>query len=387
MACLKDPDKNISFGNSRPLSDSNAADGITDDAVIFGMEDKANSFSIDEENSGFRLAFREQNDTGPIHGRRIEWQAYSRPGSTSMDVLIANFRRLIEKDHVFAMVNFAGGNATETLLHISREARVPYLFPHSGLVPPSGERYLFASYPNLESESLIMFRYLGKEFGAKRIAICHDRNVYGMFYVERLKSYASRFGYEFTGALPIESRNPGDLSGSLRALLETHPDAVFMGLYPDQAKAVMEAKAKLNWNGLMVSSGPLTDEQYLNLPDGKAEGTLGFCYYPDPMLSAAPGIIAYREAIARYGMGKTPNRYSLYGYVFGKLILEGLRRSGRELTREAYIEAMETISDWDAGGVMPNVTMTKDNHHAQPAGFIGILRNGRFTALTHWLTA
>lgn len=382
---LGDDETFARFG--RPSERSDMTDGVGADVVVFGMEDEAKSFSVDEENLGFRVAFQEANARGSIHGRSIAWRGYLRGGGASAsDALEANFNRLIA-DKVFALVNFAGGDATHRLVKASRDARIPYLFPHSGLVSSAGERYLFASYPNLESEALIMFHFLAKERGAKRIAIAHDPNIYGMFYVERLQRYAERFGYDYAGGAPIDTRTPGDLTDLLRGLIENRPDAIFMGLYPAQAKAVMEAKAKLGWTGVMVSSGPLTDEQYLNLPDGRAEGTLGFCYYADPNIGEEAGLASYRAAITRFASDHSFNRYSLYGYVFGKLIVEGLDRAGRDLTRESFIDAMETIADWDAGGVMPDVTLSKTNHHAQPAGFVGELRHGRFSRLSDWVVA
>ena len=66
----------------------------------------------------------------------------------------------------------------------------------------------------------------------------------------------------------------------MRALRVHEPDAVIMALYPAQARKVVEAKASLGWRDVrLVSSGPLSDEQYLNVEGGHAEGTLGFCHY------------------------------------------------------------------------------------------------------------
>ena len=48
-----------------------------------------------------------------------------------------------------------------------------------------------------------------------------------------------------------------------------------MALYPAGARKVVEAKAAMDWDIRLVSSGPLTDEQYLNIDGGHAEGTLG----------------------------------------------------------------------------------------------------------------
>ena len=123
----------------------------------------------------------------------------------------------------------------------------------------------------------------------------------------------------------------------------------------------------------------------LNIADGAAEGTLGFCYYPDPGLSQEPGVIAYRQAMQRYDPEHALNRYSLFGYVFANLLLEGLQQHGPNLNREGLIDTMETIRNWDSGGIMPPVTLTSTDHHAQKAGFICELKDGRFQALNDWI--
>ena len=64
-----------------------------------------------------------------------------------------------------------------------------------------------------------------------------------------------------------------------------------MALYPEGARKVVQAKTKMNWDIRLVSSGPLTDEQYMKIDGGDAEGTLGFCHYPDPNESDEPGIV------------------------------------------------------------------------------------------------
>jgi hypothetical protein len=136
----------------------------------------------------------------------------------------------------------------------------------------------------------------------------------------------------------------------------------------------------------MVSTGPLTDEEYLNVPGGYAEGTLGLCYYPDPNNSDAPGVAAYRRLMARYFPGEALNRYSLYGYAFGQMVVEGLRRAGPNPTRETFIDAMESIKDWDSRGILPPVSFSRTDHHAQEAGFVCELRQGKFADLSGWIT-
>lgn len=359
--------------------------GVTDDTILIGMEGQVNSFSVDEENRGMHLVIQEVNDRGGIHGRRLEARAYPRAGGAAADEAVANARRLIEEDEVLLLFNF-GGPQSVRVAELAMTRRVPLMFPHTALITQDGQRYVFTSYPRYQGESEVMWRYLTESRGFLRFGIVYADNVYGQFFRDRLAEYAQRDGRQLTGSMAVTDRVPGDLSAELAMVRAPHPEAVILALYPEQARAVMQAKAALDWTDVtMVSSGPLTDEQYLDVAGGQANGTLGFCYYPDPQTSDEPGVEAYRALMARSYPDRSLNRYSLYGYVFGRLVVEGLERAGRALTRESFIDAMESITDWDSGGILPPVSFSPTNHHAQRAGFLCELRNGRFEALTGWV--
>ena len=367
-----------------PSSSTAQPVAVTSTSVVFAIEDTVGSFSTDEENLGFRVAFQEANDAGGAHGRTIQWKGYPRKGGDAAAEAVANAKRLIEQDGAFALVNW-GGPQSIALLAWAREQRVPYLFPHTALISSEGQRYLFTSFPRFEGEAAVMFPYLTRERKLTRLGIVHDVNPYGQLFLERLRALASSGGYTVVGSVPVDSRDPGDLTAGLKRLVDAGAQAVVMALYPAQGKKVVEAKGALGWTGTLVSAGPLTDEQLLTVPGGHADGTLGFCYYPDPDVSNEPGVARYRAAMTKYHPGKPRNRYSLYGYTFGRLIVEGLRRAGRDLTRERLVDALESIRAWDAGGVMPPVSFSSNDHHAQPAGFVCELKAGRFVPLSGWI--
>jgi branched-chain amino acid transport system substrate-binding protein len=358
-------------------------DGISDTTIRIGVEADGGSLSLDGENQGFKVAFEEANAAGGVHGRRLTWADRSRRSAEPVDVL-AVARQMIDDDRVFALVNFSGP-AIGDIAAYARAQRVPLLFPHTALVSSDGQRYLFTSFPRFEGEAAVMFRYLARERGLTRLAIAHDPNAYGTLFRDRLRAHAADFGYTVTGAAPVTSRRPADLSTELAALMATSPEAIVMALYPEQARALMTARAKAGWRGRMVSAGPLTDEASLGVSGGGADGTLGFCHYPDPERSDAPGVVRYRAAMARLRPGRPIDRYSLYGYTFGRLVVAGLQSAGRDLSRERFIDAMERLSHWDAGGVMPDVTLSASNHHAQRAGFICEMQDGRLVPLSGWI--
>jgi len=359
------------------------AQGVTDDSILIGMEADAHSFAVNEENLGMQLVIAHVNATGGIHGRRLEWQGYSRGTDQPVEQAVINARRLAEDDGVFLLFNF-GGPAAVQIGQYAMERGIPYLFPHTALLTVDGARHIFTSYPRYRGESRAMLEFLVHEKRASRIAIIYAPNVYGEYFAARASGLADVLGYEFVGKQELPLR-PDSAEAEMSVLRKADPDAVIMALYPAGARKVVEAKAALGWEVPLVSSGPLTDEQYLNVEGGQSEGTLGFCHYPDPNESAAPGVRAYRALMAQYYPGHALNRYSLYGYVFGSLVVEGLRRAGSALTTPAFLDAMESITEWDSGGILPPVSFSATDHHAQTAGFICELRDGRFEPLSDWL--
>lgn len=361
-------------------------EGVTNDLVIIGVEGPTKSFSADEENLGMELVIKFVNEQGGIHGRKLQSHGYARDADSGIPNGIAHGKRLIEEGKSFCLFNHGGSPTVVALAPIVTEKKIPYLFPHEGIFNKKDARYLFTSFPRYEGECELIYKYLAQKRGFKKIAIVYADNNYGQLFRDRLKEKAVEFGYQVSGAQAVKDMNPADLTAEVAELRNGAPEAVIMAIYPAQARKVLEAKAKFEWkNVTMVSAGPLTDEQYLNVPGGYAEGTIGLCYYPDPNTSDEPGVRHYKDLMKKYYPEKDLNRYSLYGYVFGSLIAEGIKRTGQNLTREGFIDAMESIKNWDSGGIMPPVDFSRADHHAQKAGFIAELKNRKFVPLTGWI--
>jgi branched-chain amino acid transport system substrate-binding protein len=98
-------------------------------------------------------------------------------------------------------------------------------------------------------------------------------------------------------------------------------------------------------------------------------------------------VVEYRKIVDKYGKDrdKTPNRYSLFGYFYAKLFVEGLKRSGKNVTRESYITALEGIKDWQ-NGMIPPVSFSATDHLAQSSGFMVEVQQGVFRPISGWLT-
>lgn len=361
-----------------------AANGLTADSITVGMGGATGSFSGDEEDLGFQLAFQEASDNGGVHGREVKFISY--PGAVTTADKVANAKKLIEEDQVFGIVNFGGMPLALALAPYVQEKQIPYLFPHTGAGAIHGLRYVFPSFPYYEDECRYMLKYLVNELGYQRLAIAYADNAYGYLFRDALRAESEALGYEVSAEQAIEDMNPTTLATEVTALRDSGAEAVIMALYVEQAQKLLEEKGAIGWDDVqLVSTGPLTDADTLDVPGGYGEGTIGLSFYPDAATSQEPGIVAFREVMEEYHPGKVVNNYSLYGYVYGKLILAGLEAAGSNVNRERFIDAMEGLDNWSSGGIMPPVSLSPSNHHAQPWAFVVELRDGILSALTDWI--
>jgi ABC-type branched-subunit amino acid transport system substrate-binding protein len=60
-------------------------------------------------------------------------------------------------------------------------------------------------------------------------------------------------------------------------------------------------------------------------------------------------VLDYRNALAKYFPGETPDYVSLEGYIAAKILIEGLKRVGPELDTDKLINALEAIRNFEMG--------------------------------------
>ena len=234
-------------------------------------------------------------------------------------------------------------------------------------------------------ECNIMMKYLSQTRGFKKIGLIYADNSYGHIFRDKIKENSSRFGFTAVPLQAVKGRIPSSLVSQVEELKKHGAQALIMALYVEQAQLALNAKKELNWDDvLLISTGPLTDEEFLKVPGELGEGVIGLAFFHDPTTSELPGVVEWRTMLKRYYPGEKPNRYSLYGYLYAKLFVEGVKRAGQHLTREDFIDAMEGIKNWE-NGTIPPISFSASDHHAQKQALIVELKNRRFVPITDWI--
>jgi ABC-type branched-subunit amino acid transport system substrate-binding protein len=332
------------------LSPAALAQGVTADRILLGqsvaLTGPAAELGIQMRN-GARAYFDYVNARGGVHGRRIELVTLDDGYEPSRTV--PNTKRLIEQDKVFALFGYVGTPTSAAALPVFTEAKVPFFGPFTGaeLLRQPFNRYIFnvrASYYD-ETDAIVEQVV---SIGGKSIAVFYQDDAYGLAGLKGVEIATQKRKMKIA-ALGTVQRNTSDVAAAVKAIHAARPDAVVMiGAYKACAEFIRQMKragsAANFYNVSFVGSKALADEL------GK-EG-LGVAIsqvMPFPWGAAVPVVKEYQELWEKAGF-KEYNFSAVEGFVAAKLFVEGLKRTGRDLTREKFIDTLEKMHEVDLGG-------------------------------------
>jgi ABC-type branched-subunit amino acid transport system substrate-binding protein len=358
----------ISEGSSRVAAVRSATEraptirGVTDNEIRFGISAAFTGSAKELGNQmklGIETAFNLINDSSGIHGRQLRLVAAD-DGYEPMRAA-ETMNELYEKQQVFGFVGNVGTPTAVVALPYALERRTLFFgaFTGAGLLrrdPP--DRYVFNYRASYAEETDAVVRYLVKMRGLRpeQIAVFAQQDAYGdSGFAGVAKAMRALRGGNEGAILRLDyKRNTLDVDDAV-ARLRAHKipikAIVMVGAYRSCAKFIEKTRdvypGMIYTNVSFVGSTSLADELML-LGPRYANGVIVTQVVP-AVDSYASAILKYKTALAKYFPGVLPDYVSLEGYVAGSLLLEGLKRAGRQLDTEKLVEALETVRDFDMG--------------------------------------
>jgi branched-chain amino acid transport system substrate-binding protein len=336
--------------------------GVTDNEIRLGISAPFTGSAKELGNQmklGIETAFNLINDSGGIHGRQLRLVAAD-DGYEPMRAA-ETMKELYEKQQVFGFIGNVGTPTAVVALPYALERRTLFFgaFTGAGLLrrdPP--DRYVFNYRASYAEETDAVVRYLVKMRGLRpeQIAVFAQQDAYGDsgFAGVAKAMRALRGGNEGTILRLDYKRNTLDVDDAV-ARLRAHripiKAIVMVGAYRSCAKFIEKTRdvypGMIYTNVSFVGSTSLADELML-LGPRYANGVIVTQVVP-AVDSYASAILKYKTALAKYFPGVLPDYVSLEGYVAGTLLLEGLKRAGRQLDTERLVETLEMVRDLDMG--------------------------------------
>lgn len=292
--------------------------------------------------------FEQLNRNGGVHGRILELVALDDGYETERTV--ANTKRLIQDEKVFALLQYYGSSpTTQAMNEVFGPARVPLVGTISGagtlreqVAMNPNNRYLFNVRASYADETAAIVEQL-VNLGIRRIAVFYQNDGFGLSGLQGTTAALARHGLEPAAVGTVE-RNSLDVAAAVHAIAAVEPQAVIMvTLYKPTAAFVKAMRAAGQTPQFMTLSPVGADLLVQELGD-EARGIGISQVMPYPYTNTVPVVREYRN-LMKSGGSEEVSYYGIEAYVTARVLVEGLQRAGRELTREALVRALERMDD------------------------------------------
>ncbi len=341
------------------------AQGVTSNRILIGQSTPlsgANKALGEDIRDGALAYFKKVNDGGGINGRKIELATLDDANDTKRSA--ENTQKLIEDIGVFALFGYASATLSRPALPLVEKHKVPFLSPFTGADPMRVfHKYVYnmrASYAD-ELEKIVDHYSL---FGISRFSIVHYDDVVGKENYAAVERALKKRNLTPVSVAAFKDRRNPDIAGGVKAVLEGNPEVVILTtLYKASADFIRGAK-KTGSTAQMVSnsfpgSTPLAEEL------GKDGFGVAIAQVVPPFSRLSVPVVAeYRAAIESLLGKKVYSFTSLEAFIAAKVTAEAIRRAGPKLTREAFMQALDNMSNYDTGGYVIGFSPTNHNGSA-----------------------
>ena len=304
-----------------------AEPGVTPTSILIGQSAAFSGAASElgtEMRTGAAAYFRVINAAGGVNGRKIELRSLD--DGYESDRAAANTKKLID-DGVFLLFGYVGTPTSNASKPIFTAARVPFVGPFTGaesLRTPLN-RYIFnvrASY--FDETEKIVGQMTGQALD--KIAVFYQNDDYGKAGLTGVERAMERRKIKIVATGTVERK----------AMRAAGFNPQFMNVSFVGSKALAK-ESGVDGRGVAVSQ-----------------------VVPFPWNIGVPVVKEYQIQLEAFTGKQDYSFTSLEGFIAAKVLVEGLRRTGADLTREKFISAMETMRDFDLGGFW--ITFTPASH-------------------------
>ncbi len=336
--------------------------------------------------------FKWINDNGGIHGRKIVYHMFDdgyNPAKTK-----AGVKELQEGTGMFAWACGVGTSPGLAVRDYLAKKKIPWVGPAAGSMhwvdPPQNN--LFAVYPLYFGEAKALIKYAIETMGKKRIAIAYLNDEYGKNGLRGALEELKAHGMKAVAQVSMENKDT-DLKPHVMKLRQSKADLVLMWTGVGHSARIVGTAKAMKFEPQFMSTSTTSDFPLMmsitkGLWEGVITATLG--ELPD---SDNPLLNKYKKEVFDKYAAKEERWGVFYyaGIVFTEPMIEGLKRTGRDLTRENFITAMEGIKGFK--GIGPEISykpFNKNDMYSRQGGsetfLVQCLAGGKAKKLTDWMS-
>jgi branched-chain amino acid transport system substrate-binding protein len=327
---------------------ASAEEGVTDTTIRIGQwgpqTGPAAPWGAVARGTG--VYFQMINDEGGIAGRKIEYSMFDdgyNPAKTK-----AGVKELQEGKGMFGWASGVGTACGLAVKDYLMEKKIPWVGPAAGsldwITPP--QKYLFAVYPLYYTEAQLLVRYAVKNLGKKKVAIAYQNDDYGKNGVQGAEKELAKNGMKLVAQVPVEQADT-DMKPHVMEFKKADADMVLLWVTPTHAVRIIGVAQAMQFKPQWMSTSTCSDFPLMqNISKGLWKDVIvaNFAEAPE---SKNPLMLKYKQAFDKYAAkGERWGVFFYAGIGFVEPMVEGLKRCGKDLTRERFVKEMEGIKNF-----------------------------------------
>ena len=356
--------------------------GVTDKEVLFGQSAALTGISKDlglGMRAGLVSAFEEANRLGGVHGRKL--RLITKDDGYESEAAVNAVHGLINEDKVFSLVGGVGTPTSKAVVPIV--AKTPLLF----IGPFTGASFLRTSYLDTvinvraaySQETREMVIRLKKDLNINRVGVLFQNDSYGLDGLNGVqKAVESIKGIKIVSQGSY-TRNTTAVKTALLDIKKGNPQAIIIiGAYSPAAHFIKWAE-KIGMGSVVFLSVSFVGTSSLASELKKANARIYVTQVvPFPQNTKIPLIKNYQKALKATRNDIHIGFVSLEGYIVGRLVIEALKRTGRNLTHTTFRKVFKqpTNNEFDIDGLTLIFNSLKDNQGSNRV-FLTRIRHNR----------
>ncbi len=357
-------------GQDREKVDKYVTQGVFNNEIVLGSSSALGgqaSFLGTQTVHGSLAFINEINAKGGINGRKINLITYDDQYDPPRTVI--NTQKLINFDKVFALFDYVGTPTTAKIIDLVHSAQIPLLglFTGAEIFRVPLRPYIFNVRDSYYAEAEGAISYFVDKLGLKNIAVMYQQDDFGLAVLSGVQLALQRRNLE-----PVTTdtfkRGTMDIEVAVHRIMLKGADVVIMvGTYRPLAKFIKVCHDQgfkpyfhtVSFVGSEAFAKELVDVQKID--PSLYQKIIVTQVVPSPFSTDWPLVKEYRELSKKYFPEDPYSYVGLEGFMNAKVLSIALEKAGRDLTRENFIEALESLRDVDIG-IGKDVTYSVMDH-------------------------
>ena len=325
--------------------------------------------------------FKKINDAGGINGRKINFISYD--DGYSPPKTVEQARKLVESDEALLIFNSLGTPPNSAIQKYMNSKRVPQLFVATGATKwnnPKEFPWTMGWQPSYQSETQIYAKYILKEKPNAKIAVLYQNDDYGKDYLKGLKDgLGAKAGSMIIAEESYETTEPS-VDGHIVKLKSTGADIFVNVSTPKFAAQTIKKMAEIGWKPMHFLNNVSASVGSVIKPAGfqNAQDIISAAYLKDasdPQWNNDPGMKEFEAFLAKdFPDGDKLDQGTLVGFSVAQTLVQVLKQSGDNLTRENVMKQAANLKDFQVGLLLPGIKINTSPTDFAPISSLQLMK-------------